>query len=463
MRLTGFVVLVLLLSVNSFAQKITISGAVPGAEGKIIRLAVPGDLITFWEKPLAEARIDPAGKFSFQVDPGMTTIAWLSIDFHKAEMFLEPSAQYDIRFATLSVDESAEVNPFIQSQNLVIESDGEGPGRLNGLIREFDSVFSSFLTANFSSLYHERNKTLLDTFRVRLNIRFGSVKNPYFLDYATYKMASLEQMTQYYNRAQLARKYFTGKPILYGNVEYMDFFNSFFSKYFGATGAIRKVDIPSLLMGQAPCKALMKAMASDTILKNEQLRELVMLKGLIDLCRSDATLEEACLGVIGAVKDHGRFPENRIIAADMISMLTYLKPGTPAPDFTLKDLRGQDISLSTLRGKPVLLTFWTTYCQECLSGLDMIVPLFGRYRENMHFVSISSDRSFSKMAYFINLKRDYSWTFLHVGEQTEVLKNYDVRSYPLYVLIDREGRIDRYAAGGPGEGLEAEVEKLLQK
>jgi len=163
------------------------------------------------------------------------------------------------------------------------------------------------------------------------------------------------------------------------------------------------------------------------------------------------------------VKDHGRFPENRIIAADMISMLTYLKPGTPAPDFTLKDLRGQDISLSTLRGKPVLLTFWTTYCQECLSGLDMIVPLFGRYRENMHFVSISSDRSFSKMAYFINLKRDYSWTFLHVGEQTEVLKNYDVRSYPLYVLIDREGRIDRYAAGGPGEGLEAEVEKLLQK
>jgi peroxiredoxin len=207
----------------------------------------------------------------------------------------------------------------------------------------------------------------------------------------------------------------------------------------------------------------MKAMAADTILKSEQLRELVMLKGLMELSQSDATLSEACLAVIGAVRDKGRFPENRTVATDMISLLTYLKPGTPAPEFTLKDLRQQDVSLRALRGKPVLLTFWATYCQECLSGLDMIAPLFGRYRENIHFVSISSDRSFSKMAYFINQKRDYAWTFLHTGEHTEVLKDYDVRSYPLYVLIDSEGRIVKYATGGPGEGLEAEVERMLQK
>lgn len=463
MKQTGTALFFLLISLASFAQKTTVTGVAPGAEGKVIRVSVPGDLITFREKTLSTAPIDPAGQFVLEVDPGSTTIAWLSIDFHRAELYLEPGAKYNIRIAPLAFDESAEVNPFIQSQNLAIESDGEAPGQLNGLIAEFDSVYSDFLADNFSALYHERNKTLLDTFRIQLNLRFGAIKDRYFLDYAAYKMASLEQVTQYYNRAQLARKYFSGKPILYGNVEYMEFFNSFYEKYFVTSDAIRKIDIRSLLTGPDPGSAMMKAMAADSNLKNEKLRELVMLKGLMELYRADARLEEACLGVIGAVRDKGRFPENRIVAADMVSVLTWLKPGTPAPEFTLKDLGNKDVSLRNLKGKPVLLTFWTTYCQDCLSGLDLIVPLFGRYRENMHFVSISTDRSFSKMAYFINLKKDYAWTFLHVGDQTEVLKEYDVRSYPLYVLIDGEGKIVRYAADGPGEGLETEVEKLLQK
>ena len=66
------------------------------------------------------------------------------------------------------------------------------------------------------------------------------------------------------------------------------------------------------------------------------------------------------------------------------------------------------------------------------------------------------------MLYFINLKKDYVWTFVNIGDQTDVLKDYDVRTYPLFVLIDREGKIYKYPAEQPSNGLEADLIKILQ-
>ena len=62
-----------------------------------------------------------------------------------------------------------------------------------------------------------------------------------------------------------------------------------------------------------------------------------------------------------------------------------------------------------------------------------------------------------------NLKKDYVWTFVNIGDQSEVLKDYDVRTYPLFVLIDKEGRIFKYPAGQPSSGLEADLQKILEQ
>jgi peroxiredoxin len=450
------------LAIN--AQKTVIDGMAPGAERKIIRIAAPGDLITFWEKPLAASMVDSTGHFSLSVNLEKTVNAIISIDFHQAEMFLEPAKTYTIRIAPMKYDEYTEMNPMIQSQNLMLEDKDPDSLELNNVIGEFNSVYSKFLMENFNALYRDRKKTLLDTFRVKLNQRFGAVKNDYFLDYASYKIASLEQLTQYYNQLQLAKKYFLNKPIRYNNVEYMDFFNSFFFKYITvASNTIRKVDVISMLRGPDPYKTLMKAMTVDTILKNEQLRELVMLKGLMELYNSPSCRQDDALAVIIAVKERTKYPENRVVAEDMISLLTNLKPGSKAPEFTLPDRDQKDFSLKSLLGKPVMLCFWTTYCETCLSEMDLIKPLFDKYRENIHFVSVSADKYFSKMLYFINLKKDYVWTFVNIGDHPEVLKDYDVRTYPLFVLIDKEGKIYKYPADQPGSGLEADFQKILEK
>jgi len=464
MRFSGILILVIFFSLVSVAQKTIINGFAPGAELKIIEISTPGDLITFWEKPLTTSRIDSTGHFSLTVNLEKTINVIISIDFHKTEMFLEPSKTYDIRIAPMKYNEYTEVNPFIQSQNLSLDTVNRDPQELNNLIGEFNEIYSGFLMENFKALYRDRRKVILDTFRVQLNQHFGSVKNSYFVNYALYKIASLEQLTQYYNQAQLARKYFTDKPVLYNNLEYMDFFNSFFSKYLTVTSKVlHKVDFTTMLRGPDPYKTTLKAMTADTILKNEQLRELVMLKGLMEFYDSPSYPQNDVLALIKATQERTKNPDNQLIAENIIQLLTRLKPGTKAPEFTLHDRDQKELSLKSLQGKPVVLFFWTTYCEACLSEMDMIRPLFDKYQENVHFVSISSDKYFSKMLYFISQKKDWMWTFLNIGDQSGVLKDYEVRSYPLFVLIDKEGKIYKYPAGQPSNGLEADLQKILEK
>jgi thiol-disulfide isomerase/thioredoxin len=464
MRLTLFLAFIFFFNLISPAQKTVITGMAPGAERKTIRINTPGDLITLWEKPLASVRVDSTGAFSFSLNVEKTINAIISIDFHKAELLLEPGKTYKVKIAQMTYDEYQEVNPFIQSQNLSLEVVENEPQELNALINAFNTIYSGFLAENFNALYKDRNKMLLDTFRVQLNQHFGAVKNSYFIDYATYKLASLEQLTQYYNQAQLATKYFSTRPILYNNLEYMDFFNSFFSKYITAkSNTIRKVDLVALLRGPDPYKAVMKSMTSDSILKNEQLRELVMLKGAMELYHSPGYPQDELIVLIRSAQEVTRYPENRVVAEDMISLLTKLKPGTMAPEFTLMARDQKDLSLKSLRGKPVVLGFWTTYCEGCLSEMDLLKPIYDKYRENIHFVSVSADRYFGKMLHFINLKKDYVWTFVNIGEHSEVLKDYDVRTYPLFVLIDKDGKIYKYPAGQPSSGLEADLQNILEK
>ena len=271
-------------------------------------------------------------------------------------------------------------------------------------------------------------------------------------------------MTHYYSQAQLAKKYFTDKPVLYNNLEYMDFFNSFFSKYITvSSNPIRKMDFTSLLRGIDPYKTIMKAMTADTLLKNEQLRELVMLKGLMELYNTPSYSQDEVLAMINSTKDRTKYPENRVIAEDMVNLLTKLKQGTKAPEFTLLNREQKEFSLKSLLGKPVVLCFWTTFCKPCLSEMDLIGPLYDKYQEKIHFVSVSADRYFSKMLYFINLKKDWAWTFVNIGDRSDVLKDYDVRTYPLFVLIDKQGMINKYPAGQPSSGLEADLQNILEE
>jgi peroxiredoxin len=244
----------------------------------------------------------------------------------------------------------------------------------------------------------------------------------------------------------------------------MDFFNNYFSKYITVTSKVlHLIDYKPILKGADPYVVMMKTLAADTLLRNEQLRELVLLKGTMEMNSMPEYRQEDILAVIKAVAERSKYADNRTIAENMVTVLTKLKPGTAAPAFSLLNRYKNTISLKDFQGKGVVLCFWTTYCQGCLSEMDLIKPLYDKYKNKVEFISISADADFNKMMMFISMKKDFVWNFLHIGDQSEVLSNYDVRSYPLVVLIDTTGKIYKYPAEQPGSGLDAAIEMMIQE
>src|SRR4051794_35912391 len=73
-----------------------------------------------------------------------------------------------------------------------------------------------------------------------------------------------------------------------------------------------------------------------------------------------------------------------------------------APDFSFKDLSGQPVSLSALRGHPVLMDFWATWCGPCRISIPAVDAFYRKHQaEGLHVVSINMDDDPSDVYAFV--------------------------------------------------------------
>ena len=458
------ITLFLIIGLTASSQNVTIKGTAPGAGGRFVTLTVTSDFLTETEQTLARASIDSTGSFTMTVPVDRTILGKVSIDFHTADFFIEPGKDYQIRIAPYKYDDVKELNPFINSTDLQMELLHLPSNDINFILGEFDGVYNAFLVEHFNELYRDHNRTLIDSLRAKITFSVGDQTDPYIKTYMEYKQANVIQLVQFISKPMIAYTYFTSRPVLYDNIQYMDFFNSFFSKYMTATSMIlKKNDYHALLSAQDPYSALMKALTADTLLRPVKLRELVLLKGLMEMYNTATDDQRKIISVLNTIEQKGQEPQARLIATNIIKNLTRLQPGTPAPLFNLRNrVNNGSVKLDSLRGKPVVVNFWTSYCEGCTNEMDLLKPIADKYKDKVLFISISSESSRLRMRYYVDLKKNWDWTFLHIGDQIDILKDYDVRSLPLFVIIDKDGNIYKYSADFPSNGLENSIEQLLQ-
>jgi thiol-disulfide isomerase/thioredoxin len=111
--------------------------------------------------------------------------------------------------------------------------------------------------------------------------------------------------------------------------------------------------------------------------------------------------------------------------------------GAQAPDFTLDDLSGKPINLSDLRGQPVLLNFWATWCGPCRVEMPIIQESYND--GGFAVLAVNFDESRDNILPFVeDLKLSFP-ILLDPGGRIQEL--YRVRGYPTSVYIDVEGVI----------------------
>ena len=133
-------------------------------------------------------------------------------------------------------------------------------------------------------------------------------------------------------------------------------------------------------------------------------------------------------------------------------------PVFPNLAFTSLDGSAQ-VDLESLRGRPVLMTFWASWCGECRTQLESFEELHQAYGESgLELLSISLDSSLSQ-AQSTAASLDLSFPVLY-DARGEVGELYDVDDLPLVVFVDREGRLREMVEGYSRSEQEVLVDRL---
>jgi peroxiredoxin len=122
--------------------------------------------------------------------------------------------------------------------------------------------------------------------------------------------------------------------------------------------------------------------------------------------------------------------------------------GKPAPDFTLKDLSGRDVTLSSLKGKVVLVNFWATWCPPCREEIPSMVRL-NRLMQDKPFqmLAISIDEGGKSAVESFFLKAGVTLPAL-LDTDGKVSKRYGTTGVPETFVVDTNGVILKKVIGG---------------
>jgi thiol-disulfide isomerase/thioredoxin len=124
--------------------------------------------------------------------------------------------------------------------------------------------------------------------------------------------------------------------------------------------------------------------------------------------------------------------------------------GDPAPRFRARTMSGESFNNESVKGKVVLLEFWTTWCQYCHDEEALIEKVDQEFSRK-GLIVLAIDVAESKKTVKKYLEQHPRSCRIVLTEDTNLAAMYQANSYPIYVVIDRDGNIATEQRGAGGE------------
>jgi hypothetical protein len=467
MKIFRFILLFLpgfLCPLSMLSQSALIKGLAPGYAGTEIVFSRFTDYITNTEKEAGKARVDNDGYFEIEIDISDITYVFSSIGIYKAYLFVEPSLTHEIELPERKDKTTNEkINPFFEETFVHIAVLNENEDGLNRQIAIFDEEYEELFANVVQGLVDINPAGTLDSLILLIENKYkDELHHNFFGAYRRYRYGFLQHVSMQQKSRSISNELFLNQPVLYNNPAYMELFNQLYNRYFLFFGRTKEgKQIYDDIGKRHSLTSLKKTLSSDDVLKEENLLEFVILKGLHDGFYTADFSRKDLLFILDSIPIVTRNESHSEIAGLIRSKVTKLMVGYEPPAIQLTDREGNVKTLADFSGKYVYLNFCTPASYSCLSEFETLKWLQGKHSDYLEIVTILVDENLESMQAFLKI-RPYVWPFLFYGDQPRILKEYDVRTFPAYYLLDRTGKLILSPAPSPSENFENSLFRIMR-
>lgn len=414
------------------------------------------------KEELAVIEVDADGNFYHKVEIDSITFATCDLGKYRGHIYLEPGKTYDLVFPPfLPRTDADRFNPYFQPENVVLGIVNTDAQELNKEITRFDNHLAQLFDQNAQLIFAKGDTVKAKHIVAELDSLYPA-NQTYFKKYKQYAYGRLFSLAYHrYKRKVIADTYSGELNMLMPtfqssfHVLFKDFFRYYFSSRYGR-------DFKDAYGKHASFDTLATVLEKDTLFKNKELAELVLLNGYYQGFYSGTYDENKIIHYFQQASETGSTPFIREIASGLLNKVNLLRPGTKAPDFTLYRLDGKEKSLSDYEGKFVYLNFIHTDNHTCREDLQLLDRLAKELRKDLRVVTIVVDEDPSVAEKLVK-DNNYKWDFLHYALDPKVILNYNVVALPIYYLIDPEGNLRISPAPAPEENFGPAFVEALRK
>ncbi len=449
------------LAYFSMAQNITIKGKAHASHtGKEVVLSDFTDYITYNITKESSDTVDKDGYFELKLQTKYTKPILININNLVGKIYVQPNFVYGIYFPA----EDSTANHQEGTETTVdISVYGKDSTELNALIIDFNTQYNNlFINSSDKYLSPAKINALLDTFVITSKKRYENIKNPYFKNYLEYSFANFFSNTSR-SRTFLNKLFIDKKPIQYHNYEYMQFFNAHFKGYLKAFASTKNGgNIYNSINAFADYNDLKNQFKEDKSITNDTLRELLILKGLLDFYYSPDFDKKQVQSVIEQLYRETKYSENKAIAFHMLQIINQLQPGAPAPDFTAIDKIGNTVNLSNYKGKHIYLNFFSSESETSQKEMQKIIDLKKKFNDKVTFISICLDDSIKSYKAYLKANPKQDWVILYQTKNSTAKQAYNIKSLSGFFFINPQMQLAQSPALMPSEGIEYKFNALFK-
>ncbi|MCF8336164.1 MAG: redoxin domain-containing protein [Bacteroidales bacterium] len=441
------------------AGEVQLYGQSPVYSGEKITFYAYSDYITQDTVHLSTVQIQEDGSFKCSLNLKQVRKIFVNLGVYKGYFFAEPGQSYKLALPEKKEKSKAQqLNPYFKGIPVHIGVMNSDPGELNYQINSFSNTYDKIINKNANNVKNLSRKkdsisTLLDT--------IVQSENPFFQNYKKYTVGRLK-LSLGYSTQKIKNQLLSDEKVLYHNPAYMDFISTLYQNHFKDLFSEHGDEVYHIINRLKSYSRLDSLVRGDPVLKeNDRLREMVLLKSLHDAYYDQTFSKKAVRHILDSAEHYVNHKENLRIALNIKEKNNYLAAGDQAPRFCLYDTDSNRVCLEDLRGDYIYLGFCNSKNYSCTRHYNILENLYKKHKKHFKIVIISNSESMEEMKRLAE-HHDYPWTFLHPGNQPEVLEQYNVRNMPAYYFINPSGELSLAPAPPPSENIEQKIYKIMK-